>query len=214
MKNQCSLTFPLLTSGWVLVKVSVKWIFFLVFESEMFGTLVIWCELVSHSLTLLLLWDMLHKSFLLSCIIAHVFLLLKPLPGILSPLLHTVSHVQGALGSGLTLVLISFTVSTSQASLLTPLLSLLLTPNFVSFSTLPPTHGTASQLTYVKILHYPPSKNSWKSTFFVTHLSDNNHSVILSVLCRVLHFLCFTACALPALWGRNCSRGLTHFLIA
>lgn len=105
------------------------------------------------------------------------------------PPLHKVGHVQGPLGSGLTLVLISFTVSTSQASLLIPLLSVLLTPNFVSFSTLPPTHGTASQLTYVKILHYPPSKNSWKSTYFVMHFSNTNH-LSFCLCCVVFRISC------------------------
>lgn len=111
----------------------------------------------SHRSFFFPVWDMLHKSFLLSYVIAHISLLLKPLQEFFPPL-HKVSHTQGNLASGLTLVLISFTASTSQASLLIPLLSLLLTPNFVSFSTLPPTHGTASQLTYVKILHYPLQK--------------------------------------------------------
>lgn len=155
---------------------------------------------------------MLHKSFLLSCIIAHVSLLLKPLPGILSPPVHKVSHVQGTLGSGLTSVLISFTVSTSQASLLISLLYLLLTPNFVSFSTLPPTHGTASQLTYVKILHYPPPKHSLKIHYFVTHFSNNNH-LSFCLCCVVFCISCASQLVPFQLFGVEIVVGDWHILL-
>lgn len=155
---------------------------------------------------------MLHKSFLLSCIIAHVSLLLKPLPGILFPPLHKVSHVQGILGSGLNLVFISFTVSTSQASLLIPLLSLLLTPNFVSFSTLPPTHGTASQLTYVKILRYPPSKTPQNPLNFVTHFSNNNH-LSFCLCCIVFCISCALQLAPFQLFGVEIVVGHWHILL-
>lgn len=78
---------PLLPYGWVLDIISVKLIIFYYLRVKCFLQWGTWYELVSHFLTLLccyffLLLDMLHKSFLLSCIIAHVSLLLKPLPGI------------------------------------------------------------------------------------------------------------------------------------
>lgn len=152
---------PLVTSGWVLVIISVKLILFHFLRLNVCCTsYLMWTGLLLPNT--LSFFSMGHATqiifpFLYKC---PCFLASLAFTGILFPPLHKIGHIQGTLGSGLTLVLISFTVSTSQASLLIPLLSLLLTPNFVSFSTLPPTHGTASQLTYVKILHYPPSKTS------------------------------------------------------